>query len=276
MWGRRTCMIMSIESGSKTTNEETPSPCKGEGGDGGAQNTHPHPNPPPCRGRESSSDVGLLHLLHLASPALPVGAYSYSQGLEYAIEVQWVRNEASALNWIAGLLSHTLAHLDVPVATRLYHAWQHDDVNEVTRWSQFLFANREARELQDEDRNMGLSLARLLNDLGMNEASAWCKADSVCFLTLFTLAAQRWNIALPDALHGYLWSWAENQVLSAVKLIPLGQTAGQRLLTQLIPRIAQAVATGLALSDDDIGFSAPGLALAGALHETQYSRLFRS
>jgi urease accessory protein len=196
--------------------------------------------------------------------------------LEYAVETQWVRDEASALDWIAGLLSHTLAHLDVPVAARLYHAWQHDDGVEVLRWTQFLLANREARELQDEDRNMGLSLARLLNDLGISDAAAWCKADSVCFLTLFTLAAQRWHIPLPDALHGYLWSWAENQVLSAVKLIPLGQTAGQRLLTQLIPRIAQAVDTGLALDDDEIGFSAPGLAVAGALHETQYSRLFRS
>ncbi|MBI3774682.1 MAG: urease accessory protein UreF [Gammaproteobacteria bacterium] len=228
------------------------------------------PLPPSTRG------VWLLHLLHLASPALPVGAYSYSQGLEYAVEAQWVRDEASAFDWIAGLLSHTLAHLDVPVTARLYHAWQHDDAAEVLRWSHFLLANREARELQDEDRNMGLSLARLLNDLGLNEAAAWCKADSVCFLTLFTLAAQRWNISLSDATHGYLWSWAENQVLSSVKLIPLGQTAGQRLLTQLIPRIAQAVDTGLALHDDDIGFSAPGLAVAGALHETQYSRLFRS
>ncbi len=276
--GMVTCilMIMSIESQKNAANEVAPSPCKGEGWDGGAQNNYPHPNPPPARGRGPLSGVGLLHLLHLASPALPVGAYSYSQGLEYAVEAQWVRDEASALDWIAGLLSHTLAHLDVPVATRLYDAWQRDDVKTVLYWSQFLLANREARELQDEDRNMGLSLARLLNDLGIAEAATWCKADSVCFLTLFTLAAQRWNVALPDALHGYLWSWAENQVLSAVKLIPLGQTAGQRLLTQLIPRIAQAVDTGLALLDDEIGFSAPGLAVAGALHETQYSRLFRS
>jgi len=285
-------MTMNTESKKNATAETAPYPCKGEGcdcmdaagrathgavaEDGRVQNTHLHPNSPPCRGRGLGSGVGLLHLLHLSSPALPVGAYSYSQGLEYTVEAQWVRDEAGALDWIAGLLSHTLAHLDVPVAARLYHAWQHDDATEVLRWSQFLLANREARELQDEDRNMGLSLARLLNDLGMPEAAAWCKADSVCFLTLFTLAAQRWQIALPDAVHGYLWSWAENQVLSAVKLIPLGQTAGQRLLTQLIPRIAQAVDFGLALHDDDIGFSAPGLAVAGALHETQYSRLFRS
>ena len=293
-------MIMSIEAGSKTTHSEaSSSPPHFRGGEApqvtgwlpGAPSSPPQPPHPfgaPLlenkEGREqlatprlpSNSGVGLLHLLHLASPALPVGAYSYSQGLEYAVEAQWVRDEASALDWIAGLLSHTLAHLDVPVAARLYDAWQRDDVKTVLYWSQFLLANREARELQDEDRNMGLSLARLLNDLGIADAAAWCKADSVSFLTLFTLAARRWNIALPDALHGYLWSWAENQVLSAVKLIPLGQTAGQRLLTQLIPRIAQAVGTGMALADDEIGFSAPGLAVAGALHETQYSRLFRS
>ena len=225
---------------------------------------------------EIAHGVGLLRLLHLASPALPVGAYSYSQGLEYAVEAQWVRDAANAFDWIDGLLSHTLAHLDVPVAARLYRAWQTDDVDAVARWSQFLLANREARELQDEDHNMGLSLARLLNDLGMREAAAWCKTEHACFLSLFTLAAQRGHITLPDAVHGYLWSWSENQVLSAVKLIPLGQTAGQRLLMQLIPRIAQAVNIGLSLADDEIGFSAPGLAVAGALHETQYSRLFRS
>ena len=288
----RILMIMSTESGNKTTRDAAPSSPPYFQGGVAPQVTGwlpevplcplqpPHPFGAPLlenkEGRGSASGIGLLHLLHLASPALPVGAYSYSQGLEYAVEAQWVRDEASALDWIGGLLSYTLAHLDVPVAARLYHAWQHDDVDEVTRWSQFLLANREARELQDEDRNMGLSLARLLNDLGMHEAAAWCKADDACFLALFTLAAQRWHIALPDAVHGYLWSWAENQVLSAVKLVPLGQTAGQRLLTQLIPRIAQAVNTGLTLGDDEIGFSAPGLAVAGALHETQYSRLFRS
>lgn len=215
-------------------------------------------------------------MLQLCSPTLPVGAYAYSQGLECAVERGWVRDEASASDWIFGLLEHNLRHLDLPVFARLFRAWRNADAAAVSRWNARLFASREAAELQREDAHLGAALARLLSDLGLGEAEPWRNAPRVCFATLFGLAAARWEIRLPEAATGYAWAWTENQVTAATRLIPLGQTASQRLLVAAGPAIARAVDDALLLPDADIGTAAPGLALVGALHETQYSRLFRS
>jgi urease accessory protein len=223
-----------------------------------------------------STDEALLRLLQLASPALPVGAFAYSQGLEYAIHAGWVRDEAGARDWILGLLAHTLSALDAPVLARLYHAWQAEDPAAVRRWSDFLRASRESKELLAQERQMGTALARLLTDLDIPEADASVDETSACFAAMFALAAVRWRIPMNDTVFGYLWTWCENQVAAAVKLVPLGQTAGQRILSRAVAAIPEAAARGLALADDDIGGSAPGLAIAGSRHETQYSRLFRS
>jgi urease accessory protein len=220
--------------------------------------------------------LALLRLLQLCSPALPVGAYAYSQGLECAVERGWVRDEASASDWILGLLSHNLRRLDVPVFARLHAAWQAMDLAEIHRWNARLYASREAAELQREDQHLGAALARLLADLGIMAAEPWRNAPRVCFATLFSLATVKWDIALSAAAAGYAWAWVENQVAAATRLIPLGQTASQRLLIAAGPVLVDAAREGLALPDEDIGAAAPGLALAGALHETQYSRLFRS
>ncbi len=220
--------------------------------------------------------AALPRLLQLCSPALPVGAYAYSQGLEYAVERDWVRDEASAGAWILGLLNHTMRRLDLPLFARLYAAWAAEDADAARRWNARLYASREAAELQREDRHLGAALARLLGDLGLDEVGPWRNASRVCFATLFSLAAVKWEIPLPEAATGYAWTWTENQVIAATRLIPLGQTASQRLLVAAGPVIGAAVADSLALPDEEIGAAAPGLALAGALHETQYSRLFRS
>jgi urease accessory protein len=220
--------------------------------------------------------LALLRLLQLCSPALPVGAYAYSQGLEYAVDSGWIGSEADTCHWLLGLLKHTQTHLDVPVFARLYHAWSADDNATLCYWNAFLHASREARELQQEDHHLGTALARLLSDLAVTGAAMWLQADRVCFATLFTLAAVRWQIGLAEAVTGYLWTWTENQVAAATKLVPLGQTAAQRILSAAMPEIDIAVRTGLLLSDDDIGCSAAGLGISSALHETQYSRLFRS
>jgi len=214
--------------------------------------------------------------LQLCSPTLPVGAYAYSQGLESAVEHGWVRDEASAGEWILGLLGHNLRRLDIPVFVRLYRAWRDCDLDAARRWNTRLYASREAAELQREDQHLGAALARLLADLGLDEAVPWRNAPRVCFANVFSLAAARWDIPLPEAATGYAWTWTENQVTAATRLIPLGQTASQRLLVAAGPALVAAVAHGLVLPDEEIGAAAPGLALASALHETQYSRLFRS
>lgn len=222
------------------------------------------------------SAAALPRLLQLCSPALPVGAYAYSQGLECAVDHGWVHDEASASAWILGLLNHSLRYLDLPVFARLYQGWADSDQERVRYWTARLHAAREASELQREDTHLGAALARLLSDLGIDEAHPWRNAPRVCFATLFSLATLRWAIPLPEATTGYGWAWLENQVTAATRLIPLGQTASQRLLVAAGPVLVQAVQDGLTLTDAEIGATAPGLALAGALHETQYSRLFRS
>lgn len=215
-----------------------------------------------------------FRLWQLISPALPVGAYAYSQGLETAIDEGWVHDEASAVNWIAGIVQHSLLQVDVPVLARLYQAWLDDDMQAVQQWNGFLLAMRESAELREEDRQLGLALARLLNDLGFEQA--YFNRQACCFVSLFSLAAVKWQIPLREAASGLAWTWCENQVAAAIKLVPLGQTAGQRILGELIAVLDKGLTRGLNLNDDDIGAVLPGLAMASAWHETQYSRLFRS
>jgi len=223
-----------------------------------------------------NTDIARLRLWQLISPALPVGAYAYSTGLEYAVDCGWITDEASASDWITGQLRHNLSALDVPVLKRLYHAWQANDVARVAHWSRFLLASRESGELLTEDRHLGAALARLLPDLDLEEARDWQDTNDCSFAAMFSLAATRWQVSITEAAQGLLWAWCENQVAAAIKLIPLGQTAGQRILSQITQQVPAAVNHGLSLDDDDIGAIAPGVALASARHETQYSRMFRS
>lgn len=217
-----------------------------------------------------------LRLLQLTSPALPVGAYAYSQGLEQAIEAGWVSTADDLQDWVGGLLRHNLCALDIPVLLRLHAAWCADDQRAVRHWSAWLHASREAAELQTEDRQLGSALARLLVDLGIAAARPWFNDAQTTYATLFALAAARWRIAARDMALGYLWSWCENQITAALKLMPLGQTAGQRILSALIEQLPGALQRAETCADDDIGQLAPAQAIAGARHETQYSRLFRS
>ena len=219
---------------------------------------------------------GSLRLWQLISPTLPVGAYAYSAGLEYAVACDWVSDEASLQDWTAGQIGHALAGLDVPVLARLYRGWEVGDDEAVLAWTRELLASRETAELRAEDRHMARAMARVLAELGESDARAWDRPEDTSWAALFSLAAVRWGVSLEESAAGYLWAWLENQVAAGVKLIPLGQTAGQRVLHRVAGAIPEAVAHGLALSDEAIGAAAPGMALASAAHETQYTRLFRS
>ena len=202
--------------------------------------------------------------------------YAYSQGLEWAVECGWVRNETEAGDWISGILAQGLARLEVPVMARMHRAWRAADIEEVHRWSRFLHACRESAELRAEDRQLGNAAAQALVNLGLEDARPWSALSYASFATLFMLAAARWDIPWRAAASGYLWAWAENQVAAAIKLVPLGQSAGQRMLTRALEEIPRALTAGVELAEENIGYFAPGVALASALHETQYTRLFRS
>ncbi|MGR9051920.1 MAG: urease accessory protein UreF [Gammaproteobacteria bacterium] len=221
-------------------------------------------------------DPALPRLLQLASPSLPIGQFGYSQGLESAVESGWVTDADGTRDWLEGLIENVLARVDMPIAARLYDAWMRGDCERAGSWSERLLACRETAELRAEDRQTGRALAKLLADLGLAEAEPWLRAERTTLAAMFTLAAARWRIAKHDALAGLLWSWLENQVLCAIKLVPLGQAAGQRLLFELGAGIPAWVELASTLGDADIGGSAFGQALASSRHEVQYCRLFRS
>ena len=214
----------------------------------------------------------LVRLLQLASPALPVGAYSYSQGLEAAIEAGIVCDCASAGLWIGGVLDHSLAPMEAPLFLRLCAAWTAGDAAGAERWNSLFLASRETAELRAETAQMGYSLAQLLPRLGAGEVPL----DEPSFPAAFAFAVAAWRIDPHEALVAYLWSWLENQVLAAVKALPLGQTEGQLLLASLGCRLDDVARRAARLDDDRIGGFVPGLALLSSRHETQYSRLFRS
>jgi len=220
--------------------------------------------------------TALLRLLQLASPGLPIGTFAYSQGLEQAVFLGWVRDEVTASDWILGLMRHGLGALEVPIAARLMVAWQGSDGGQVRRWSDHLYAARASAELQAEDRRLGGALARVLVTAGLAEAATWTDDPRATQLALFTMGCARWQIPTVAATEGYLFAWCEGQVGAACRLVPLGQSSGQRILGAAVAAIPAVVAAGLLLGDDEIGASAPSHAIAAALHETLYSRLFRS
>ncbi|MSQ52980.1 MAG: urease accessory protein UreF [Betaproteobacteria bacterium] len=227
----------------------------------------------------ASADLRLVRLLQLASPTLPVGAFSYSQGLEAAVESGLIRDAASAQKWIAGVLIYSIARAEAPCFLRLASAWQTFDWDGVRTWNDAFLATREAAELRAETVQMGYSLRRLLSSLADFDAASVAQLDTMnepAFPTAFSFVVVQWQIAPRDALLAYLWSWLENQVMAALKAVPLGQTDGQKILLVLSESLADLVDAAMAMQDDDIGSFAPGLALASSRHESQYSRLFRS
>ena len=223
--------------------------------------------------------LALTRLLQLASPALPVGAYTYSQGLEWAVEASTVRDEASALAWVADQLEWNIGRFEAPLLARMVETWKLGDGDAAMALNDDFLASRETAELRAETLQMGYSLLRLLGELRdfpRQRIDAIAASPAPTFPHVWSGVAATWEIPARDALVGYLWSWAENQAMVAIKTVPLGQAAGQRMLLALGTRVADMADTALTLPPDQYSNFAPGFAIACARHETQYSRLFRS
>jgi urease accessory protein len=230
----------------------------------------------PASASESLGPLGLIRLLQLSSPALPIGSFAYSQGLEAAIELGLIHDEASALVFLSGVLSDGLAQLELPILVRLYGALSAGDTSAAERWSELLLASRETRERREEERHLGRALARLLADQGVEGAAAWHARNTVTHAALFALGGVAFGVPRDALLFGYAFSWAENQVGALSRLVPLGQLAAQRVLAALGALIPDICARAFELPDSELGATLPTLAIASALHETQYSRLFKS
>jgi urease accessory protein len=208
-----------------------------------------------------------------------VGAYSYSQGLEAAVEAGVVKDAASAGTWIGDALAFSLAKFEAPACCRMQAAWAARDFAAVRDLDLWFRATRETAELRAETLQMGYSLRRLCLELDGFDALALEELramEEVSFPAAFAFATAHWGIPARDALVAYLWSWLENQVMAALKAVPLGQTDGQRLLLRLGGSLSAIADEALGAEDASFANFAPGLAIASSRHETQYSRLFRS
>lgn len=218
-------------------------------------------------------------LLRLASPQLPIGGYSYSQGLEIAVEQGRIFDSASAARWISDQLLLNLARFEAPLLLAHCQAAADEHWSALQRHCDEHRASRETRELHQESRQMGYSLQQLLTGLPELDEPARVFLAQQCepHLALgWALAARAWGISPQDALAAWLWSWLENQLAVLMKTLPLGQQAAQRMTSELSPHLQQAQVHASSLNLSHLGSAAFGLSLASMGHERQYSRLFRS
>ena len=220
----------------------------------------------------------LLQLLWLASPALPIGGFSYSEGLEAAMDHGSVHDEQSAATWLIDQLHLTQSRGDMAVIGQMVQAWQALDHDRLKVLSAWVHATRESAELRLQSEQMGRSMLEWLRNQAAIDADtvALCNRWVPTYPLMFALALSRTGASLAQCLQTYAFGWAENMVQAAIKSIPLGQNAGQRILSQLAHHIAPAVCHALQVTDDTRQAFSPMLAILSAQHETQYSRLFRS
>jgi len=227
----------------------------------------------------AAAPQALLQLMQLASPALPVGGFSYSEGLEAAVEAGLVRDEAQAGDWLVDQLRLSLERADLPVLAQALPAWQAHDLPRIAELNDWVQLTRESAELRQQTQQMGRSLAEWLKNrpapdarvaqlAALRPAPAWPVA--------FALAAAQAGAPARDALLAFGFGWAENMVQAAMRSVPLGQSAAQRMLARLIDALPDAAQRAAALADDQRQAFTPMLAILSAQHETQYSRLFRS
>lgn len=224
-------------------------------------------------------DASLLQLMWLASPALPVGGFSYSEGLEAAVEAGVLTNEAQAASWLVDQLHLGLARSDLPVAKQAFEAWQRNDIDTIATLNAWITTTRETSEMRLQTEQMARSLAEWMKNRGVEDARVRQLASlqpAPTWPVAFALACAQTGAPLRQSLLAMAFGWAENMMQAALKAVPLGQSAGQRVLSALSAQIPIAIDHAMNLEDDDRQAFTPMWAILSSQHETQYSRLFRS
>jgi urease accessory protein len=224
-----------------------------------------------------SQERSLLALLQFVSPALPIGAYSYSEGIETLVQNGKVTDLVTLEHWLQQELKYGAIAIEAMVLLQAYTGVESGQLDRLSYWNEWLSAFRETEEMREQSWQMGRSLSRLLLDLQPSLQSTFIACGEVCNLPIaFAIAAHHWQIEPHTAVLGYLYSWAANLANAGVRLIPLGQTQGQRLLLNLYPVLESTTIAAMNAQDDDLKNCGWGLAIASMQHETLYSRLFRS
>lgn len=225
---------------------------------------------------------GLLQLMWLASPALPVGGFSYSEVLEAAVDAGLAATEADARRWLLDQLHLNLARGDLPLVARAHSAWRRGDADEVAELNLWVATTRESHELRQQTEQMGRSLVEWMKNRPLDArhadrlATLAALRPAPTWPVAFALAAFQADAPCRESLLCFAFGWAENLVQAALKSVPLGQSAGQRILSALTAEIPAAVEAAIKLGDAERQVCTPMLAILSAQHETQYSRLFRS
>ena len=232
--------------------------------------------------------TSLLNLLHISSPALPIGAFAYSQGLEYTLEAGWCKNADDVEQWIKSVMVLGLGGVDLPILKRLHQAWsvyfnKHEQTGEQDKgieplkyWNATLLAFRETKELYLEDIQVGDAFKQWHKSQSAEHLAKLELVDKPTVACMYALNGVIKGLTVEECLIGFVWSWLENQITSASKAMPMGQTDGQNIIRHLIPEIEGVIENAMTVEDDDIGSGLVGLSMSSALHENQYSRLFRS
>lgn len=222
----------------------------------------------------------LLRLMWLASPALPVGGFSYSEGLEAAVEAGIVTREAQAGEWLLHQLQLSLARADLPACAEAFDAWSRGDTDAAAATNSWVLKTRESAELRLQGEQMGRSLTEWLRqgpdarDVRIAGLGSFTPAPT--WPVAFALAAALTGATREEACLALAFGWAENMAQAAIKAVPLGQAGAQRVLSRLVDAIPGAVTAAMALAPDQRQAFTPMLAILSARHEGQYSRLFRS
>lgn len=228
--------------------------------------------------------TSLLNLLHISSPALPIGSFAYSQGLEYTLEAGWCKNAGDVESWIKSVMVHGLGGVDLPLLKRFHQTWilyfegndHKKDAATLNYWNSMLLAFRETKELYLEDIQVGDAFKQWHKSQSSEHIEKLEIIDKPTVASMYALNAVIKGLTAQESLIGFVWAWLENQITAASKAMPMGQTDGQNIIRHLIPEIAAVIENAMNIEDDDIGSGLVGLSMSSAFHEHQYSRLFRS